>query len=261
VNAQSKVAKPVTEVDSEASHEAPKGPDQAALTEFFGSLAHDLRSPLGVVTQALGELQADFAASLTDEHRLLLNLADRGVRRLGRIADTVSLLSALESGSFDLKAMQPVDLFELVRDSVTAASAIEPRREVEVTCEIPEGPCLVAVDSERLSRAITEIMINAVRHARRKARLRIDLASGEARIAIEDDGLGVAPEWRTNLFRRFKPRPSRSGLGMGLSIAHDVIAAHHGQLTLEASTLPPGRPGTTGACFVISLPLPLPASA
>ncbi len=261
MNAQSKLGKPVTEADSEASPEAPQGPDQAALASFFGSLAHDLRSPLGVVTQALDELQADFAESLTDEHRLFLNLADRGVRRLGRIADTVSLLAALESGSFDLKAVQSIDLFDLVRDSVAAANAIEPRREVEVTCEIPEGPCRLVADGERLSRALTEIMINAVRHARRKARLRIELASGEARIAIEDDGMGVAPEWRANLFRRFTPRPSRSGLGMGLSIAHDVIAAHHGQLTLEASTLAPGRPGTTGACFVVSLPLPIPGSA
>jgi signal transduction histidine kinase len=255
VNAQSKLAKPAAEADSEAPTAAPKGPDQAALSEFFGSLAHDLRSPLTVVTEALSELRTDFAAGLTDEHRLLLGLADRGVRRLGRIADTVSLLAALESGSFELRP-RPIDLFDLLRESVAAASAIEPRREVEVICEIPEGPCPTTGDGERLSRAVVELVINAVRHARRKARLRVTIASGEARIAIEDDGQGVAQEWRANLFQRFKPRPSRSGLGMGLSIAHDVIEGHHGQLTLEASTLPPGRPGTTGACFVVSLPLP-----
>lgn len=255
MNARSKLAKPGPEADFEAGTGAPRGPDQAALSEFFGSLAHDLRSPLGVVTEALSELRTDFATGLTDEHRLLVNLADRGVRRLGRIADTVSLLAALDSGSFELRP-RPIDLFELLRESIAAASAIEPRREVEVLCEIPEGPCPLTADGERLSRAVTEIMINAVRHARRKARLRVELASGSARIAIEDDGQGVAPEWQANLFRRFVPRPSRSGLGMGLSIAHDVVLAHHGQLTLEASTLPPGRPGTTGASFVIVLPIP-----
>ena len=254
MNARSKLANPAPEADLPAGNEPTKGPDHAALAEFFGSLAHDLRSPLGVVSEALSELRTDFATSLTDEHRLLVNLADRGVRRLGRIADTVSILAALDSGSFEIRP-RPLDLFELLRESVAAASAIEPRREVEVICEIPDGPCSITADSERLSRAVTEIMINAVRHARRKARLRVELTAGEARIVIEDDGQGVAVEWRANLFRRFVLRPSRSGLGMGLSIAHDVIAAHHGQLTLEASTLPPGRPGTTGASFVISLPL------
>jgi signal transduction histidine kinase len=230
------------------------GPDAAALAEFFGSLAHDLRSPLGVVSEALAELRTEFAASFTDEHRLLVNLADRGVRRLGRIADTVSLLAALDSGTFEIRP-RPIDLFEILREAMATASAIEPRREVAVVSEVPEGPCAGLGDSDRLSRALVEIVINAVRHARRKARIAVELSPGVARVIVEDDGQGVAPAFRANLFRRFMPRPSRSGLGMGLSIAHDVIVAHGGQLTLEASELPAGRPGTTGARFVITLPL------
>lgn len=230
------------------------GPSALALSEFFGSLAHDLRSPLGVVSEALAELRSEFAESLTDEHRLLVNLADRGVRRLGRIADTVSVLAALESGTFEVRP-RPLDLFELLREAVATASAIEPRREVTVVSEVPEGPCAALADAERLSRAVVEIVINAVRHARRKARVAVELSPGVARLIIEDDGQGVAPAFRDNLFRRFMPRPSRSGLGMGLSIAHDVVLAHGGELTLEPSELPAGRPGTTGARFVITLPL------
>jgi signal transduction histidine kinase len=240
--------------DAATASEPRKGPDAAALSEFFGSLAHDLRSPLGVVSEALAELKSEFAAGLTDEHRLLVNLADRGVRRLGRIADTVSLLAALDSGTFEIRP-RPLDLYELLRESVATASAIEPRREVTVTCELPEGACSAPADSERLSRAMVEIVINAVRHARRKARLSVEIQPDEARIFVEDDGQGVAPAFRANLFRRFMPRPSRSGLGMGLSIAHDVIVAHGGRISLEDSTLPAGRPGTTGARFVITLPL------
>lgn len=256
MNARSKLAKPAGEAGSEGEAEAPKAPDQVALSEFFGSLAHDLRSPLGVVSSALSELRSDFAEGLTDDHRLLVNMADRGVRRLGRIAETVSFLATLESGSFELKNIASVNLIELVREAIAAASAIEPRREVELISDLPEGPCPLKVDAERLSRAISEIVINAVRHARRKARVRFEIKPGEARIMIEDDGQGVAPEWQANLFRRFTPRPSRSGLGLGLPIAYAVVVAHQGQLTLEASTLAPGRPGTTGACFVISIPLP-----
>ena len=231
-----------------------KGPDAAALSDFFGSLAHDLRSPLGVVSEALAELRTELAAGLTDEHRLLVSLADRGVRRLGRIADTMSLLAVLDSGTFEVRP-RPIDLLELVREVVAAANGIEPRREVTVVCELPEGSCAAVVDSERLSRALVELVINAVRHARRKVRLCVEVSPGEARMILEDDGQGVASAARPNLFRRFAPRASRSGLGVGLSIAHDVIVAHGGQITLEDSTLPPGRPGTTGARFVVTLPI------
>lgn len=253
MNARSNPITPAPAAEGPAAP-PPSAPDPGALAEFLGSLAHDLRSPLGVVTEALSELQADFAAGLTDEHRLLGTLADRGIRRLGRIADTMSLLAALESGSFEIRT-RALDFIELVREAVASASAVEPRREVELVCDLPSAPVPLMADAERLSRAITELVINAVRHARRKARVRLELTAREVRLAIEDDGQGVAPEWQATLYTRFTARASRSGLGMGLSIAHDVILAHGGKLTLEASTLPAGRPGTTGASFVISLPL------
>jgi signal transduction histidine kinase len=227
--------------------------DPAGLADFLASLAHDLRSPLGVVAEAVAELRSDFAAALTDDHRVLLSLAERGLGRLGRLADTVSLAAALDSGSFELKR-RPVDLVALIRDAVATAGAIEPRREVTLVCELPAEHCPAVADADRLARAVVEVVINAVRHARGRVRVRLELASGEARAAIEDDGQGVAASRRATLFVRFAPRASRSGLGLGLSIAHDVIVAHGGRIALEASTLPPGRPGAIGARFVISLP-------
>jgi signal transduction histidine kinase len=229
-------------------------PDPAALADLFACLAHDLRSPLGVVSEAIAELRADFSAALTDDHRLLLSLSNRGLQRLGRTADTLSLAAAIEAGTFQLKRW-PVDLIGVLRNAAATAAALEPRREVELICELPEEPCPALVDAATLSRAVSEIMSNAIRHARRTVRVRVEIVSGETRVAIEDDGQGVAAEQRATLFRRFASCRSRSGLGMGLSIAHDVIIAHGGRLELAASTLPPGCPGTIGARFVISLPI------
>ena len=229
-------------------------PDPVALADFLTRLAHDLRSPLGVVTEALASIRADLDAELTDEHRLLGALADRGLGRLGRLANMLSLAGELDSGSFALRRA-PVDIIELLRAAAAAALAIEPRREVALVCELPEGPRLLLADAGRLSRAVTEIVINALRHAHRKARLRLELTSGEARVSIDDDGQGVASDQRATLFCRFARRPSRSGLGLGLSIAHDVIVAHGGSILVGPSTLAPGRPGTTGAEFTVSLPL------
>jgi signal transduction histidine kinase len=230
-------------------------PDPAAVADFLRSLAHDLRSPLGVVTEALAALRGDFAEQMTDDHRLLGSLADRGLKRIGHIADQISLAAALEAGTFVLRRSQ-VDLVALLRAAIATAASIEPRREVTVTAELRSEPCPVLVDSERLARAVCEILINATRHARRSVRLGLEVAPGEARVVVEDDGQGIPAERHATLFQRFAPRPSRSGLGLGLSIAQEVVAAHGGRLTLEASTLPPGRAGTTGARLILVLPLP-----
>ncbi len=228
-------------------------PDVAALAELFKNLAHHLRSPLGVVSGALTELGL---AGASEEDRLLLSLADRGVRRLRRVADTIALAAALDSGAFELRC-QRVDLGDLLRGAVATAVAVEPRREVELACDVPAEPCPVLADVEPLARAVSEVLINAIQHARRAVRLRLEVAESTARAVIEDDGQGVPEDRRETLFRRFAPRPSRAGMGIALSIAHDVIVAHGGGVTVETGTLPPGRPGTVGARFVISLPIDL----
>jgi signal transduction histidine kinase len=231
---------------------APAAP--AAPPEFFACLGHDLRSQIGVVNEVLSELGADLAIQLTDEQRLLLTLAGRSLRRIRRIADMVSLASTLDSGSFQLQR-RSVDLVAVLRGAAAVAALSEPRREVELSCDLPAGPCVAVVDAERLACAVSELLINALRHARRQVRLGLELPPGEAHVTIEDDGQGVPEDRRASLFRRYAPRPTRSGLGMGLAIAHDLIAAHDGRLWLEASTLPQGRKGTTGARFVASFPL------
>lgn len=223
-------------------------------TEFLASLAHDLRSPLGVVSGALTELRTDFADQLSDDHRTLIALADRGLARLGRLADMMSLAASLEAGTLELK-LQPIDLGGLIQGAIAAASTIEARRGVELACELPAEPCSAHVDVNRLTRAVAEVVINALRHARRRALVRLQRGDGDVRIAIEDDGSGVAVDRRASLFRRFVPRPTRAGLGLGLSIAHDVVMAHGGTISLAESTLPPVRAGTIGARFVLSLPM------
>lgn len=229
-------------------------PDLPAVADLLSRLAHDLRSPLGVVSQALAELRADFDAGLTDDHRLLLSLAERGLGRLARIADTMTLAATLDSGSLELRRSS-LDLVSLVREAVAATALLEPRREVDVACDLPAEPCPCDADAERLARAVSEVVHNAIRHARRQVRVGLERSASEARVVVEDDGQGIPDEQRATLFQRYARRGSRSGLGMGLSIAGDVIAAHDGTLTLEASTLPPGRPGTIGARFVLSIPI------
>ncbi|APR85466.1 Putative two-component sensor kinase [Minicystis rosea] len=230
-------------------------PEGNGVADFLGSLGHDLRSPLGVVAQALAEIRADFEVAFSDEQRLLLSLADRGLVRLGRISEMVTLAAALESGSFSLQR-SAIDFSHVARAAVAAASAVEPRREVQVSSVIPDVPCPLDADGPRLQRAVTEVVHNAIRNARKAVRVTFERTPSEACVIVEDDGFGVPDDRKATLFRRLAPRATRSGLGLGLSIAHDVFVAHGGRIALEASSLPPGRPGTTGARFVLALMAP-----
>jgi signal transduction histidine kinase len=218
--------------------------------DFFSRVAHDLRSPLGIVMHVVQRLEADLGAQLNDEQRALVRLGTRGVKRLQGFVERVSLLSDLELDELDLN-LQPLDLGQLVRRCVDTS---EPRSEVSISYEAPENACIVLGDDKHLSRAVRELLSNAVAHARRHVRVGVVAEPAGAALYVEDDGPGVSREARDTMYRRFVVREAHGGLGVGLSIVRDLTRAHSGEIRLEESTLPPGRPGTLGARFVLSLP-------
>ncbi len=229
----------------------------AASAEFLSRIAHDLRSPLSVVSGALNELGSDFASQLTEEHKTLLAVAGRGLQRLARLADRISLASCLESGRLDLST-QDMDLFAAVRDGVHSATTMVRRRDVELHSEIPDEPVRVRGDPRYVGQIIEELVCNAIAHARRSVTVRASHTDGEACVIIEDDGDGVPIELRETLYHRFTPSRSRSGLGVGLSIASTLTHAHGGTLFLEERSTHPST--SKGARFVFILPTTRPAS-
>jgi signal transduction histidine kinase len=228
-------------------------PSRAGYADFFARVSHDLRSPLGIVMHVMQRLEADLGKQFSDEQKVLMKLGARGVRRLQSFVERVALLSELENDDLDVN-LQPVDLAQVVRRAVETNIAHEARAEISVTFEPPSGQCMALADPSLLSRIVTELLSNAVAHARKAVRASVTSDASAARIVIEDDGPGVADHARSSLYKRFVVRDARGGLGIGLSMAQELAHVQSGDLQLESSTLPPGRPGTVGARFVLSLP-------
>jgi signal transduction histidine kinase len=83
----------------------------------------------------------------------------------------------------------------------------------------------------------------------------IERVGDKAVVRVQDDGPGFSKDAIAHLGRRFTEGSTTRGLGLSLSLAMDILAAHGGRLTVDASTLPPGRRGVRGAAVSISLPL------
>ncbi|HEY4118694.1 MAG TPA: HAMP domain-containing sensor histidine kinase [Byssovorax sp.] len=236
-----------------SDREAEGSVSRLALTEMLTHLAHDLRTPLGVLNQALADIRGAPDLPLSDEQRRVLALADRAARRIAHVADLLSLAAAIEGGKLEHRRAM-LDLGAILDAAVKAARALEPRREVDVESAIPDMRCTCEADADHIARGLAEMTSNAIRHARSRVRVTLSWTAESATIEIEDDGQGVAEDRRETLFERLASAAPRAR-GLGLSIAHDLIRANGGAITLADSTLPPGRVGTRGARFVTSLPL------
>jgi signal transduction histidine kinase len=220
-------------------------------------IAHDVRSPLGLVTGALAQLREDLGPHLDEGHERMIALAQRGLARLERMACLLGTLAELERGSLRLQR-ETYDLARLVEEVARGVERDDPRRGVAIELAVPER-LRVAVDLARMREALSELVAQGRRQAQRTLRISACELERGVELRIEDDGRGLDPRERRHAFERGVEPSDRRGVAFGLSIARDLVRAHGGEVTLADSSLAPERPGTLGTAFVVTLGLGTPA--
>lgn len=220
--------------------------------ELVAYLAHDIRTPL---TSVIGYLSLlDEAPDLPPEQRQRFTAA-----ALAKAESLEGLIGELfEITRYNLRTIpierQTVDarlLLEQVADELYPQARL---REVAIAVEAPEGGTLFA-DAEKLARALSNVLRNAVSYADAGTEVRIEAAEREAawRICVTDRGREIAPEHLESIFEKFYREDAarstdRGGTGLGLAIAREIVTAHGGTITAASDQ------GVTS--FTIDLPQP-----
>ncbi|MEY4579135.1 MAG: hypothetical protein RL701_3838 [Pseudomonadota bacterium] len=195
-------------------------------TEFLHRLAHDLRGHAGVIHGALQELEASFGEQASGASSFF-GMAKRGVKRILRTADRLQQTGQLERGT---PALSPTecDVRALVQQASEDAHSIEGRKKISVELDMPAVLVALTADSHWLTSAFFELASNSIRHA--QSRVRVTVTTDAERVTVEfsDDGRPTSAFGPT----RFQAPRERRGLGLGLSIVHDVAQAHAGSLQI-----------------------------
>lgn len=211
---------------------------------FVADASHELRSPLTRIRTRLEvdlahpgtRAPAESAAAVLDE--------TKGMQRL---VDDLLHLARADVGAVEQRT-QPVDLDELVLEEARAADTSN-----GVTIDVSRvSGAEVVGDPAQLARLVRNLLDNAVRHARSAVRVAVSEEDGSALVEVTDDGPGIPPDRRAEVFERFtRLDAARSsgtgGTGLGLAIARDIAERHGGRIS--AAEAPGG-----GARFVVRLP-------
>jgi two-component system, OmpR family, sensor kinase len=222
---------------------------EVQLRQFVADASHELRTPLANI-----RAHAEFAATGPDP---LPEAASTALARITTAADRMStlvedllLLARLDAGR--PLVSEPVDLTRLVLDAVADARTAAPDHRWQL--DLPEHPIIVTGDEERLHQVLANLLTNASTHTPPGTTVVIRLAVQEMTtdLTVADNGPGIPTDQLPRLFDRFaRGDTSRSrahgSSGLGLAIAHSIVAAHDGSLT---ATSPPGA----GATFQVRLP-------
>ena len=135
------------------------------------------------------------------------------------------------------------------------AIGIDGRRDIATELTLPDSRALSEIDRRLLTTVLREIVGNALRLATSKVSVEMTVVGNVASITVHDDGSGFKDEIKEAIGERFTALMSTRGLGLSLSMAKEVLAAHGGHLAVGMSKLPPGRRGGTGAAVTLTLPL------
>lgn len=208
--------------------------------------SHDLRTPLSTFSVALEILaESDDAA----EREALFERAGRAVDRMKRLIGDLQDYAALDAGKLRIER-QSARAVAIARRCVENLSASAERAGVELALEA-EGDPRFEVDPGRVEQALSNIITNAIKFTPSGGRVVVRVSAGDDAVdlSVADSGPGIPEELQRKLFDRYvSGSRDGAGVGLGLSIARGIVAAHQGTVSVDSS---PGE----GATFVLTIPI------
>ena len=222
---------------------------QLKLRHFVADVSHELRSPL---TSIQGFAQALIDGTAADDATKLkaAQIISEESRRLKYQVDELLELSRMQSNQIKFHK-DPVLIGEIL-EQCTEMLAIQAKQK-QVTLELTaESKLTVIGDADSLEQVFLNLLDNAVKNSPNGGKIRVVSSRSEgnfARITVSDQGPGIHPDHLAHVFERFyQVTGARTGVGLGLAIAKEIVIAHRG--TIEASSTP-----GEGAVFTVTLPL------
>ena len=232
-----------------------------AKEELLGMLAHELRNPLGTISNALQVLRLTGDGDETGQRAI--DAAERQVLHQAMLIDDLLEASRVTRGQIELRC-ESLDLTELVRETAEGYRETLKQAGRRLELALPDEPLRVRGDRLRISQVLSNLLDNAAKFTQAGGRIAVRAArtagGRRAEVGVRDDGAGIEPEVLPHVFEVFTQGDhsldrSLGGLGVGLAVVKGLIEMHGGEV--EARSAGPGR----GSEILFRIPLENAAAA
>ncbi|MBD8481865.1 hybrid sensor histidine kinase/response regulator [Pseudomonas coleopterorum] len=223
--------------------------------DFMSIVSHEVRTPLNglILETQLRKLHLarDNADAFTlDKMRAMVERDERQIQSLIRLIEDMLDVSRIRTGKLSIRPAQ-FDLAQLVRNLVDSFAPQVDAADCTISLQADE-PVLGIWDEFRIEQVVSNLISNALRYGGKgPVEVTVYGHNGWARVEVRDHGIGISKENQLRIFQQFE-RVSGSnvvaGLGLGLFISEQIVAAHGGRIEVESAL-------GDGATFRVSLPL------
>lgn len=208
--------------------------------QFIAAASHELRTPLAVILSCAEGLQeksltSDSFMPITQE----LNTIKSESLRMSRLLEDMLTLSSNDANQFSIHK-EAVELDTLLLDVYEAFEPMAKAKKQKIFIQLPEENLPVCnCDKERIYQVFTILLHNAISYTPEKGDIHLALTwhKDQFSISFADSGVGIPDEEKSKIFDRFyrseKARSAKGHFGLGLAIAYEIVAAHHGSITVS----------------------------
>ena len=244
----SKIARDITERKriEEALRLADHRKDQ-----FLATLAHELRNPLAPIRYATRLLGPGVPPEVSADARKMI---ERQLAHMAHLLDDLLDVSRVTRGVLVIHPQQ-LDLREVIESSVASARPLAEAARQELALSLPAEPLFVSGDAVRLAQILGNLLHNATKYTPTGGHIAVtaSLTAERVSVSIKDDGIGIAPEALPRIFELFVQLEapgtrSAGGLGIGLSLARDLVRLHRGEIEVHSAGV------GLGSEFIVRLP-------
>lgn len=209
-------------------------------SEFFANASHELKTPL---TSIKGFAELLSSGMVKDEGKKVQysqRIASDSDRMLSLIDDMLKL-SKLEEGGAASENVASVNLKTVASSVITGLTPQAAAKKIKLETELSD--VIMSGDAEKFTELIQNLVDNSIKYSGEGGTVRVRVYETDSKkvIAVEDDGIGIAPKHQARIFERFyrvdKGRSRASGgTGLGLAIVKHIAAIYHGEITLKSQT-------------------------
>lgn len=221
---------------------------------FFTNVSHELRTPLTLIIGGIEDVRKH--DTLSPRGDISLTLAHKNAKRMLTLINQLLDFRKIVKNKMELKIAH-VDLVPLIEDALDDFRELASERDIELLFTVSRRSVLVWVDVERMESVVYNLLSNALKFTRNGGRIEVILSCREQEecvtLTVKDNGIGIPRDRLGSIFDRFSQAsrsvdPSMKGSGIGLSLCRDIVALHHGEISVDS------RQGE-GSAFTVKLRL------
>ena len=219
-------------------------------SDFVAAVSHEFRSPLTTMAQ-FTELLADGRVSEESRRRVYFDVLHQQTSRLHRLVEDLLDFGLVNAGRWQCQ-FEPLELCQLVRDSVNAYQTSSPA--AAITVNVTQPPIWIDGDPESLKRVIRNLLENAAKYSPAQTPVFVDVSrsAAHATIAVRDEGMGIPPHEQRRIFEKFTrgdaaKKACIAGTGIGLAMVKELVVAHGGDVSVDSAI-------GSGSTFLVTLP-------